>query len=311
MWLQLGGLYGAQPIEGRRRTDGTVRGRGRLSALSGPTRENAIAAEIPLHGGDVTEGLVRVGATVRRPRQPFSDSVAAYLRHLEGVGFAGAPRWRGVDERDRDILDFIPGQVPGSPLESWASGDEVLAAVAVLLRGLHDASEGFTPPSTARWFGDDLVVELPADALVDERLDLVTHSDVTPQNVVFIDARPIALIDFDMTRPNSRLLDVLNTAMHWVPLKDPADRDAVQVNADVASRLRCFTDAYGLAAADRRGLLALAPRVFRRTWYRMQANAYRRGGGWARMWADGVGDVILRRQAWLAAESATLERALR
>jgi Ser/Thr protein kinase RdoA (MazF antagonist) len=263
-----------------------------------------------LSGGDVTDGLVRVGATVRRPRQPFSDSVAAYLRHLEAVGFDGAPRWRGVDERDRDILDFIPGEVPGSPVGTWASTDGVLDEVAALLRALHDASAGFTPPHPAHWFGDDLDVELPAEAEVDEQVELITHSDVTPQNVVFAKGRPVALIDFDMTRPNSRVGDVLNTAMHWVPLKDRVDRDPAYADADVPARLRSFVDSYGLNEADRRRLPDLAERVFRRTWYRMRANAERRGGGWARMWEEGVGDQILRRQAWLAAERASLDDAL-
>ena len=35
-----------------------------------------------------------------------------------------------------------------------------------------------------------------------------------------------------------------------------------------------------------------------------------RGGGWARMWAEGVGDVIERRRAWFAAERAALAAAV-
>ena len=48
--------------------------------------------ETALPKGDVTEGVVRVGDTVRRPHQPQSLTVADYLDHLERVGFAGAPR---------------------------------------------------------------------------------------------------------------------------------------------------------------------------------------------------------------------------
>jgi hypothetical protein len=43
----------------------------------------------------------------------------------------------------------------------------------------------------------------------------------------------------------------------------------------------------------------------------MQANAERRGGGWARMWAEGIGDRILRRRAWMLEKRTTLEAALR
>ena len=68
-------------------------------------------------GGDVTEGVVRAGATVRRPRGEHSASVALYLRHLELVGFGGAPRWLGVDERGRDLL---------RPAQGW--GDSATGA---------------------------------------------------------------------------------------------------------------------------------------------------------------------------------------
>nr|BFE82330.1 hypothetical protein GCM10020093_049310 [Planobispora longispora] len=47
--------------------------------------------EIPLLGGDVTDGVVRVGDTVRRPTRPSTPSVHALLRHLEAAGFEGAP----------------------------------------------------------------------------------------------------------------------------------------------------------------------------------------------------------------------------
>lgn len=39
-------------------------------------------AEIPLAGGDVTDGVVRIGGTVRRPVGPHSPLVHALLRHL-------------------------------------------------------------------------------------------------------------------------------------------------------------------------------------------------------------------------------------
>ena len=44
---------------------------------------------MPLAGGDVTEGVVRVGDTVRRPVGPHSPLVHALLAHLESAGFEG------------------------------------------------------------------------------------------------------------------------------------------------------------------------------------------------------------------------------
>ena len=83
-----------------------------LARLRRVVDERSTGLEIPLAGGDVTHGVVRVGDTVRRPRGPWSDAVAAYLLHLERVGFRGAPRYLGVDEHGRDVLEFVCGEVP-------------------------------------------------------------------------------------------------------------------------------------------------------------------------------------------------------
>jgi hypothetical protein len=42
----------------------------------------------------------------------------------------------------------------------------------------------------------------------------------------------------------------------------------------------------------------------------MRHNAEVLGGGWARMWADGVGGLILRRRDWLDANAGRLVGAL-
>ncbi|MGH3171034.1 MAG: hypothetical protein ACRDN0_34865 [Trebonia sp.] len=67
--------------------------------------------EIPLPGGNMNGGVVRVGDTVRRPAGPWTPAVHALLAHLHAVGFAGAPRPLGIDEHDREILTFVPGTV--------------------------------------------------------------------------------------------------------------------------------------------------------------------------------------------------------
>lgn len=267
--------------------------------------------ETPLVGGDVTAGVVRVGDTVRRPRGPWSSSVAAYLRHLERVGFEGAPRFLGIDEEGRDILDFVAGNVPGQPfVETWAATDSVLVAVARLLRRLHESSASFEPPGDACWFGDDIHVDLPADLPPEPPVDVVSHFDVTPQNVVFRSGEPVALIDFDLTRPGSRVRDVVNTATWWVPLFPAGDRDPALALCDVPSRLAAFVAAYGLDEDERTAFCDVAIDGATRSWHRMRANAEHRGGGWARMWAEGAGDRIARRRAWMIEERATLEASL-
>jgi hypothetical protein len=263
--------------------------------------------EVPLLGGDVTEGVVRVGATVRRPRGPQSAAVAAYLAHLERAGFTGAPRFLGVDARGRDVLSFVEGEIAGRPLHPWATDDSVLTGIARLQRRLHDGSAGFALPAGVRWREPERIAGVPPPF---DAADVIGHNDMTPENLIFIRHRPVGVIDFDLAGPTTRVLDVVTTLLWWAPLRAPGDRDPALRDADAGRRIRAFADAYGLGEAARRAFFDVAERRFARSWHVMRRRAERDGGGWARMWREGVGDAILRGQAWLARERPTLEAAL-
>lgn len=272
-------------------------------------------AEVELPRGDVTEGVVRVGGTVRRPHQPQSVAVAGYLDHLERVGFDASPRYLGRDAKGRDVLTFLEGDAAGSPPEVWAAADVLLESVARLVRRLHDASQGyaaqrgFAAPPGSVWRRDLVRVEVPTR---EPEPELISHADITPQNMVVRDGVAVGLVDFDMAGPVTRLGEVYNTAMHWVPLRAPEDlwpgwRGVVDQDA----RLRLFADAYGLTPGERLALPDLGIARAEATWLRMKASAEQLGGGWARMWADGAGDAIRRRQSWLLARRDELIAVLR
>jgi len=276
-------------------------------------REPGGVDEQPLPRGDVTDGVVRVGHTVRRPHQPQSPAVAAYLDHLEAVGFDGSPRYLGRDAQGRDTLSYLPGDVAGDPPQAWAADPDVLASVALLVRRLDDASVGFAEDSDFRpffgavWRPDLVQVELPF-AL--PRPELVTHLDVTPQNVVVRDARAVGLVDFDLARPSTRLESVHNIALHWAPLRDPADVYPTWPDVDQLARLRVIADAYGLTGAQRADFPDLAIELADNSYASMKASAEQLAGGWQRMWDEGVGELIVRRRDWLVRSRAQLATAL-
>lgn len=273
--------------------------------------------EIELPAGDVTDGVVRVGQTVRRPAQPQSAAVAGYLDHLAAVDFEGAPRFLGRDRAGRDVLTFLPGDVAGDPPPAWAAERPLLVSVAQLLSDLHEASAGyaaeraFAAPAGSRWMDLPLPSDVdPARVPAIPTPELVSHNDITPQNVVVRQGRAIGLVDFDLAGPTTRLQEVWTTAMYWVPLRDRRDLWPAWREVDQGERLRVFADAYGLTQAERQALTDVGVEHAERAWWRMKGAAEHLGGGWARMWSAGVGDAIARRGTWLAEHSEELTEAL-
>lgn len=183
--------------------------------------------EVELTGGRLTVGVVRVGATVRRPRKPCSPFVARLLRHLEQVGFAGAPRYLGLDELGRDVFSYVEGDVYPK-WQRWT--DEHVEAAGRLLRALHDATAGSA---------------LAADQ------EVVCHHDAGPNNFVFRDGLPVALIDFDFAAPGAALDDLAYAAWAWCISSKP-ERAPVE---EQAAQLRALADAYRLGRNDRAALV--------------------------------------------------------
>jgi hypothetical protein len=261
--------------------------------------------EIPLLGGDVTEGLVRVGDTVRRPPGERDELVRDVLLYLEKAGFDGAPRFLGVDSAGRQALTYIEGEVAGRPRPSWIADEERAMSVARLVRGYHDAVEGFGIPTNL-----PAPIEPPGLPDLDDPPELVGHQDVTPENVVFREGSAYALIDFDLARPVSRAREAVNLMLWWAPFGADADLDPALRGLDRRRRCRLLADAYGLSDPDRRRLMALSIGLNERAWHTMKYRADTLGGGWQRMWSEGVGDQIRHRQIWLEENADPLTTAL-
>jgi hypothetical protein len=157
--------------------------------------------EVRLAGGRTTSGVVRVGDTIRRPLKASSPFVHELLGHLDSRGFKGAPRFLGIDAREREILSFIPGYVPS---ELGEFSDAHVASAARLLRALHDA----TMDCTLRGSGE-----------------VVCHGDASPCNCVFVDCVPTAFIDFDAAHAGARRDDVGYAAWLWLDIGEDIDAD--------------------------------------------------------------------------------------
>ena len=127
-----------------------------------------------LAGGAQTAGVVRVGDTVRYPAHPRSEFLDGLLRHVERVGFDGAPRALGYDVSGRQVLTFVEGEVFHSP--PYGLSDAQLLSATTLIHNYHDA----TAASSLR--GGQ---------------EVVCHGDLGPHNMVFRGDQAVAIIDLD------------------------------------------------------------------------------------------------------------------
>ena len=194
--------------------------------------------EIPLSGGNVNTGVVRVDNTVRRVVTSASPTIHRLLLHLETKGFAGSPCFLGIDAKGREVLTFFEGET-GIPVGIWQS-DEPLIATAKLLRRYHDATVDFEWSDSAGWNG-----EYPDAA----RHEVICHNDFAPYNFVFTAGIPYAVFDFDLAGPGPRMKDIAY-ALYWMaPLSFNSDDQKSFAEADVSNgsrRCRLFCETYGI-----------------------------------------------------------------
>lgn len=194
-----------------------VRGCGRV----GPVDETA------LPGGFINR-VVRIGDTVRRqPAPERADFVRELLAHFERLGWRGAPRFLGVDEQGREMLEYLKGHVAWAEEQPAAvSSEESVLRVAELVREFHDLTAG-TPLAGAH--------------------PVVCHNDLSPRNTVYgAGLRPVAFIDWDLAAPGERVHDLAHVCWQYLGL-GPAVPDP----AAAARRIRLIADAYGLEDRSR------------------------------------------------------------
>lgn len=187
--------------EDRERDNRAVRDCAAKCAAGVPTGEcqDAGVDELVFSGGSENQGaVVRVGNTVRRPRGVGHEVVEALLTHLEQVGFEGSPRFLGIDENGRQVLDYLDGSSHRTP--PWQHDDAANAAelgrLAAWLRRLHEATAGFVAP-----VGAQPRRPLPLAG------NVWTHGDVGYPNVVYRHQQLVGLIDWEFAAPSHRCCD--------------------------------------------------------------------------------------------------------
>src|SRR5260370_18632454 len=94
--------------------------------------------------------VIRIGRTVHRRAGPWTRAVHDLLRHLERLGFRGAPRPLGIDANGREVLTYIPGELAHRRVLE----DTELSAVARLIREYHVKVGTFRASPHVSWSTD-------------------------------------------------------------------------------------------------------------------------------------------------------------
>jgi hypothetical protein len=247
----------------------------------------------------------RIGQLIVRSSGAWSPSVHALLRHLEAVGFDGAPRviGDGFDLEGREVLSYIEGDF----VHPHAWSDDGIVALGQLLRRFHDATASFLPPTEANWQPWFTRSERP-DAIFG-------HGDLGPWNIVARDGLPVGFIDWEFAGPVDRLAEVAQAAWLNAQLHDDgiAARNQLPSAEDRARQLGLFADAYGLGSPERAELVT---RMVEHAVHDAANELTDRGGlkfakiptgpsdvGWAVAWR-------VRSAAWLVRNRHLLESAL-
>jgi hypothetical protein len=205
------------------------------------------------HGG---RQALRSEGGVHRTQVPSSVTVHAFMRHLQAVGFQGAPRVIGIDDEDREILSFIEGEVLACPSwqfgqpgasPDWARSGDVLVGVALLLRDLHGAR-----PASFRWHRSGATTTGPGFSR-DRSSATGTWVPITP--CIETGSQPVALIDWDEIRPNEAHIEFGMAIWKYVALGTDGFFAASEWpdRPDLARRLALFAESDGIT--DRNSVL--------------------------------------------------------
>lgn len=136
-----------------------------------------------LKSGQSTRQVVKVGETVRRSTGVHSTYVHKLLNHLEEKEFPYAPRFLGTDDKKREILTFLKGELVSDNKMST----NILTQSIKILREFHDATSG---------------------TVLAKGSEVACHRDYAPWNVLTKNNNITGIIDFDEAAPGRRVNDL-------------------------------------------------------------------------------------------------------
>ena len=169
------------------------------------------------------DGVTRV----HRPTGAWTPAVHALLAHLEARGLDGIPEVIGRDDKNQEVVSYLPGLTLDP--ETQQPSIDALVHAASWLRRFHDAVQDFRPGAVEWRQG---LQDLAAD-------EVICHNDPGLYNWVIVDNDFAGMIDWDRAGPGRPIDDLAFLCWSGVPLlrEIPAE--------EAAARLSAVARAYG------------------------------------------------------------------
>lgn len=229
-------------------------------------REDTPEQEEQLSGGNTADSVVRLASTVRKPMTPSTPAVHRFLAHLRATGFESCPGVLGIDEKGRQVLEFVPG-----PL--WADNAPHtqidFRRVGFTIRALHEASISFQQPEEAQWYF----------RYERDEHELICHNDLAPWNLVCGPERWV-FIDWDAAAPSTRLWDLAWACISFPPFKPESSL------SEATTAMHALLDGYGLEEASFAKLIRLMISRARAEFNFIVEGARKNEQPWARLYAE-------------------------
>lgn len=169
--------------------------------------------------------------SVRRPLKPWTPTVHALLRHLHSCGLS-VPLPLGVDDT-YEYVTVVRG-VGGD--DRWPEEPSVIGVRSMgrLLRRVHDATRGWTPPVDAQWS-----VPFRPSATI-------CHGDPKPGNLAWRGDEAVGLFDWDAARPGDPAEDLAYALLWAVPVDvGQASGTSATTPGTAVARSEALLDGYG------------------------------------------------------------------
>ena len=219
-----------------------------------------------LTGGNVADDVRRLGTTVRKPATKSTRAVHSFLKYLIHAGYTGCPQAFGVDDKGRQILEYIPGEVVHKAGRNIPTD---FYRVGRLIRAFHDAAASFQPAVDASW---DPLTRSDGE-------EIICHNDLAPWNLIMGTERWV-FIDWDNAAPGTRLWDLAWSAISFPPIVPGCELS----HAAIAVRALC--KGYSLEPSNYGRLVALMARRARAASGLLIEGARMGKEPWARLFAE-------------------------